>query len=105
MSDDDSVKDLEKFLENLTFEKFGTLKFMPVAVEKGGMARKLEGAAPYNIFLTAIKDSKPTHQEPLTITMQEIFDESLGKIESSVQINYEIDLYWLLAHYQHACIL
>lgn len=44
--------------------------YIPVVVEKGQMAKKLEAAAPYNFFLTAITDSKLTHHEPLTITMQ-----------------------------------
>ncbi|XP_034668387.1 probable tyrosyl-DNA phosphodiesterase [Drosophila subobscura] len=79
--------------------------YIPVVVEKGGMAKKLERAAPYNMFLTAITDSKPTHQEPLTVTLQEILDESLGEIESSVQINFMVDIGWLLGHYYFAGIL
>ncbi|XP_060644689.1 probable tyrosyl-DNA phosphodiesterase [Drosophila nasuta] len=79
--------------------------YIPVVVEKGRMAAKLERAAPYNMFLTAITDSKPTHQEPLSITLQEILDESLGEIESSVQINFMIDIGWLLGHYYFAGIL
>lgn len=79
--------------------------YVSVVVEKGRMARKLEQAAPYNMFLTAITDSKPTHREPLSITLQEIFDESLGEIESSVQINFMIDIGWLLGHYYFAGIL
>ncbi|KAM8717244.1 hypothetical protein ACLKA7_004017 [Drosophila subpalustris] len=79
--------------------------YIPVVVEKGRMAAKLERAAPYNMFLTAITDSKATHQEPLSITLQEILDESLGEIESSVQINFMIDIGWLLGHYYFAGIL
>lgn len=79
--------------------------YIPVVVEKGRMAKKLERAFPYNMFLTAITDSKPTHQEPLSITLQEILDESLGEIESSVQINFMIDIGWLLGHYYFAGIL
>ncbi|KAM7350262.1 tyrosyl-DNA phosphodiesterase glaikit [Cochliomyia hominivorax] len=79
--------------------------YIPVVVEKGQMAKKLEAAAPYNFFLTAITDAKPTHNEPLTITMQEILDESLGTIESTVQINFMVDIGWLLGHYYFAGIL
>jgi len=103
--DDYDIEDLEVFLENLTLDKYEISEFIPVPVEKGGMAKKLELAAPYNIFLTAITDSKPTHQEPLTITMQEIFDKSLGEIESSVQINFQVEIEWLTAHYYYAGIL
>ncbi|KAH8411987.1 hypothetical protein KR222_004783 [Zaprionus bogoriensis] len=79
--------------------------YIPVVVEKGRMAEKLQRAAPYNMFLTAITDSKPTHAEPLSITLQEILDESLGEIESSVQINFMVDIGWLLGHYYFAGIL
>ncbi|XP_043653403.1 probable tyrosyl-DNA phosphodiesterase isoform X2 [Drosophila teissieri] len=79
--------------------------YIPVVIEKGGMAKKLERAAPYNMFLTAITDSKPTHAEPLSITLQEILDESLGEIESTVQINFMVDIGWLLGHYYFAGIL
>lgn len=43
--------------------------YIPVVLEKGHAAEKLERAAPYNFFLTAITDSKLTHHEPLTITL------------------------------------
>lgn len=66
------------------------------------MADKLKKAAPYNMFLTVITDSKPTHNEPLSITFQEIFDKSLGDLESSVQINFMVDIGWLMAHYYFA---
>ncbi|XP_013100398.2 probable tyrosyl-DNA phosphodiesterase [Stomoxys calcitrans] len=79
--------------------------YIPVVVEKGQMSKKLEAASPYNFFLTAITDSKRTHSEPLTITLQEILDESLGVIESSVQINFMVDIGWLLGHYYFAGIL
>ncbi|KAH8267496.1 hypothetical protein KR018_008522 [Drosophila ironensis] len=79
--------------------------YIPVVMEKGGMAQKLEKAAPYNMFLTAITDSKPTHSEPLSVTLLEIFDESLGEIESTAQINFMVDIGWLLGHYYFAGIL
>ncbi|ALC38575.1 gkt [Drosophila busckii] len=79
--------------------------YIPVIIERGGMAKKLEQAAPYNMFLTAITDSRPTHQEPLSVTLQEILDESLGEIESTVQINFMVDIGWLLGHYYFAGIL
>lgn len=76
--------------------------YIQVVLPKGQMARKLKNAAPYNFFLTTITDSKPTHNEPLSITLQEILDESLGEIESSVQINFMVDVGWLLGHYYFA---
>lgn len=44
--------------------------YINVVVPKGNMAKKLENAAPYNFFLTTITASKPTHNEPLSITFQ-----------------------------------
>ncbi|XP_054729910.1 probable tyrosyl-DNA phosphodiesterase [Anastrepha obliqua] len=79
--------------------------YVPVVLEKGHAADKLERAAPYNFFLTAITDAKPTHHEPLTITFLEILDESLGKIESSVQINFMVEIGWLLGRYYFAGIM
>ncbi|KAH8411988.1 hypothetical protein KR222_004882 [Zaprionus bogoriensis] len=76
-----------------------------VHVEKGGMARKLEQAAPYNMFLTTVPLSQATHEEPLSVTMQELLDESLGEIEASVQINFIVDIDWLQGHYHFAGIL
>ncbi|XP_004534985.1 probable tyrosyl-DNA phosphodiesterase isoform X2 [Ceratitis capitata] len=79
--------------------------YIPVVLEKGHAAEKLKRAAPYNFFLTAITDSKRTHNEHFTITLQEIFDESLGEVESSVQINFMVEIGWLLGHYYFAGIM
>ncbi|XP_037936600.1 probable tyrosyl-DNA phosphodiesterase [Teleopsis dalmanni] len=79
--------------------------YIAVVLEKGKMAEKLEKSAPYNFFLTAITDCKQTHHEPLTVTLQEIFDESLGEVESTAQINFMVDIGWLLGHYYFAGIL
>ena len=70
-----------------------------VVLPRHKMAEKLKNAAPYNFFLTTIAASKETHNEPLSITFQELLDPSLGEIESSVQINFMVDIGWLLAHY------
>ncbi|XP_055370935.1 probable tyrosyl-DNA phosphodiesterase isoform X2 [Condylostylus longicornis] len=76
--------------------------YISVVLPKGNTAKKLEKAAPYNIFLTTITASPLTHHEPLSITFQEILDESLGEIESSLQINFMVDIGWLLGHYYFA---
>lgn len=76
--------------------------YIPVVLPRGKMAEKLAKAAPYNYFLTAITSSPRTHTEPLSITLQEILDPSLGEIESTVQINYMVDIGWLLGHYHFA---
>ncbi|XP_055624786.1 probable tyrosyl-DNA phosphodiesterase isoform X2 [Toxorhynchites rutilus septentrionalis] len=76
--------------------------YYPVVAPKGQMAKKLEAAAPYNYFLTTITDAKVTHREPLSITFQELLDASLGELECSVQMNFMVDIGWLLGHYYFA---
>lgn len=73
--------------------------YIQVVVPRGQMAKKLEKAHPYNMFMTAITSSPATHHEPLSVTFQELLDDSLGDIESSLQINFMIDVGWLVAHY------
>lgn len=97
--------------------------YIPVVLPKGQMAAKLEAAAPYNYFLTAITSSPATHKEPLTVTLQgnlkhfllmhfvyiqhfaEILDPSLGELECSMHMNFMIDIGWLLGHYYFAGVL
>lgn len=63
------------------------------------MAEKLAAAHPYNFFLTRVQSSPQTHNEPLSITFAEIFDESLGDLECSVQINFVVDPNFVLDQY------
>lgn len=77
-------------------------EYFDVVAPKGEMAKKLEKAGPYNFFLTTITASKPTHSEPLSVTFMELLDESLGDLESSVQINFMVDISWLMANYYFA---
>ncbi|XP_055601148.1 probable tyrosyl-DNA phosphodiesterase [Uranotaenia lowii] len=76
--------------------------YYPVVAPKGQMAKKLAAAAPYNFFLTTITDAKVTHTEPLSITFQELLDSSLGDLECSFQMNFMVDIGWLLGHYYFA---
>lgn len=73
--------------------------YIQVVVPRGQMAKKLKKAHPYNIFMTAITSSPATHHEPLSVTFQELLDDSLGELESSLQINFMVDVGWLVAHY------
>ncbi|XP_053689936.1 probable tyrosyl-DNA phosphodiesterase [Sabethes cyaneus] len=76
--------------------------YYPVVIPRGQMANKLENAAPYSMFMTTITDAPTTHKEPLSITFQELLDNSLGELESSVQMNFMVDIGWLLGHYYFA---
>lgn len=77
-------------------------QLLPVVLPKGRMAQKLKDAAPYNVFLTTVTAAPETHSDPLSVTFLELLDPSLGELESSVQINFMIDIGWLLAQYAFA---
>lgn len=77
-------------------------QYIKVVAPKGRMKEKLDAAAPFNYFLTTITSSPPTHSEPLSITFLEILDPSLGDLECSVQINFMVELGWLLGQYHFA---
>lgn len=76
--------------------------YIKVMAPKGKMAEKLAASRPYNYFLTCITSSPATHSETLSITFQEIFDPSLGDLESSVQISFVVEENWLLGQYYFA---
>lgn len=76
--------------------------FLTVVRPKGNMAVKHAASAPYYIFYTTIKDSKETHSQPYSITFQEILDHSLGELKCSLQINFMVEIGWLLAQYYFA---
>ncbi|KAL1122267.1 hypothetical protein AAG570_003672 [Ranatra chinensis] len=63
------------------------------------VTQKLEAASPYNFFLTTITDSKPTHNDMLSISFPELLDPTLGNLESSLQVNFMVEFGWLLAQY------
>ncbi|CAG2062260.1 unnamed protein product [Timema podura] len=74
-------------------------KLLPGASNYGTMASKMKAAAPYHFFLTTIKGAEPTHSEPLSVTFSELLDPTLGDLVSSLQINFMVDLGWLMANY------
>ncbi|PSN34604.1 putative tyrosyl-DNA phosphodiesterase [Blattella germanica] len=67
---------------------------------KKGFAARLAAAAPYNFFLTAIRDSPPTHREPLSVCFHQLLDPSMGDLDSSLQINFMVELDWLMEQYK-----
>jgi len=68
--------------------------------KRKGFAFRLAEAGPYNFFLTAIRDSPPTHTEALSIRFHELLDPSMGDLDSSLQINFMVELDWLLEMYK-----
>lgn len=68
--------------------------------KRKGFAFRLAEAGPYNFFLTAVRDSQPTHIETLSIRFHELLDPSMGDLDSSLQINFMVELDWLLEMYK-----
>nr|XP_018903463.1 PREDICTED: probable tyrosyl-DNA phosphodiesterase [Bemisia tabaci] len=68
-------------------------------LNRGKVKKKLADSKPYRLFFSAIKDSPETHSEPLSISFQELLDSSLGTIKETLQINFIVELPWLLAQY------
>ncbi len=99
----EAEKKIEPAPSNHTKSNLEKKKDTPVNPEffanKGHMATKLKNAAPYNIFLTTIDANEMTSKEPLSVTFQELFDASLGELESSVQFNFTVDIAWLYNNY------
>lgn len=77
-------------------------RFIPVVLPRGQMAEKLRKAAPYSIFLTTVASASATHSDPLSVTFLELLDPSLGELESSVQLNFVVQIDWLMAQYAAA---
>ncbi|XP_045457203.1 probable tyrosyl-DNA phosphodiesterase [Melitaea cinxia] len=76
--------------------------FLKVVLPRGNMAAKHAASAPYHVFYTTITDAPHTHHQPYSITFQEILDSSLGELKCSLQINFMVEISWLLAQYYFA---
>ncbi|XP_057651302.1 probable tyrosyl-DNA phosphodiesterase [Diorhabda carinulata] len=66
----------------------------------GTMLEKLERNAPYNIFFTTIIKAPQTKDQPNSITFTDLLCPSLGALKCSLQINFMIDIDWLLKQYK-----
>ncbi|GFG33166.1 hypothetical protein Cfor_07554, partial [Coptotermes formosanus] len=109
----------ENEIQNAEREKQDTTDKKPIAVgsnidinqgsgKRKGFAFRLAEAGPYNFFLTAIRDSPPAHKEALSIRFHELLDPTLGDLDSSLQINFMVELDWLLEMYKtgrNVCLL
>jgi len=68
---------------------------------KVSVADKIELSSPFNFFLSSITAVEDTQSQALSLKFSDIFDPSLGKLKESVQINFMVELGWLLAQYCH----
>ncbi|CAH1958746.1 unnamed protein product [Acanthoscelides obtectus] len=66
----------------------------------GSMLEKLETVAPYNLFFTTINKAPATLTQPNAITFTDLLCPSLGTLKCSLQINFMIDIDWLLKQYK-----
>jgi len=66
----------------------------------GGVQAKLRAAAPFNFFLTKVKDCPASHKAIDSLYMTDILHPSLGKLSTTLQINFMVDLDWLTMNYE-----
>jgi len=68
-------------------------------VSMGSVAEKVESSSPFNYFLSTIAATKNTQCQRLSLTFSDMLDPSLGNLKESLQINFMVELGWLLAQY------
>ena len=95
-------KRLTKDSERNTTENDSKIEKQPreEVKKKSLIEQKLEAAAPYNYFLTKVKENTETHKAMDSIYMTELLHPSLGQLSSSLQINFMVDLEWLMMNYE-----
>ncbi|XP_022901659.2 probable tyrosyl-DNA phosphodiesterase [Onthophagus taurus] len=64
------------------------------------MATKLENNRPYNIFFSSINQIPETLQQRNSITFSDLLCPSLGELKCSLQINFLIDIPWIIDQYK-----
>ena len=68
--------------------------------KKSSIEVKLEAAAPYNFLLTKVKDNPVTHKAQDSVYIADLLHPSLGPLASSLQINFMVDLEWMMMNYE-----
>lgn len=63
---------------------------------KGKILEKIMKASPYNILENTLVYDQDQNQ---SVSFPELFDESLGELESSLLISNSVDLTWILFNY------
>jgi len=67
---------------------------------KPKVLKKIEESAPFNYFLNKVKDNVETHKSKHSIYMTDVLHPALGTLKSSLQINFMVELDWLLMNYE-----
>ena len=68
--------------------------------KKSSIELKLEAAAPYNFLLSKVKDSPVTQKALDSVFLADLLHPSLGRLVSSLQINFMVDLDFLMMNYE-----
>nr|XP_022901658.1 probable tyrosyl-DNA phosphodiesterase [Onthophagus taurus] len=68
--------------------------------QKYTMAAKMENNKPYNLFFTTIPESYDTLDQKNSVTFADLLCPSLGELKCSLQLNFIIDISWLIEQYQ-----
>lgn len=61
--------------------------------------KKVNSSEPYGFFLSVIEDYLDTNKEQLSLQFKDLLSSELGEMVNSLQINYMVDIGWLLAQY------
>lgn len=111
VSQRDSVPRTGRFQDNFrnTKQKCRELKRQSIAeAEKkhvspfsSDIPSRIAAAAPYYFFLTKVRAEPKTYNEPFSITFRELLDPGLGQLRASLQINFLVELPWVMHHYEH----
>ena len=92
---DDEARSSSTSVSNRTAE---SIKVKGVVLSTD-IASKIKAASPLHYFLSTITSVASTKSEPLSLTFADLLDPSLGILKESIQINFMVELGWLLAQY------
>jgi len=71
-------------------------------VKISNVQKKLKAASPFNFFLTKVRECAESHKALDSLYMTDLLHPSLGKLKSTLQINFMVDLEWLSMNYEVA---
>ncbi|XP_042877810.1 probable tyrosyl-DNA phosphodiesterase [Penaeus japonicus] len=61
---------------------------------------RLAASSPFNFFVNKSFSVKETHEDPLSLVFPDLFNPQLGEIVESVQLNFMVDLEFLMTNYK-----
>ncbi|CAH0560746.1 unnamed protein product [Brassicogethes aeneus] len=94
-----TAKQIERKTGIATLSSISVIQYDKMTT-KNTMLDKFEKTAPYNIFFTQIPKSPDTLKQFNSATFTDILCPSLGELTDSLQVNFMIDISWLLEQYK-----